>query len=391
MELVCKDWVPPRNAGQRLEGRPHDVVLRLLGGEGGAAGLGVEAQHHGAGVLRFKAIAGEAGPQPAGGAELGHLLQKVGVGSEEEGETGRDLVELESRVQSSLRVGDGVGQGESDLLDCGAAGLPHMVAADANGVPLRDVLLAPAEYIGNQTHGTLGREYVGAAGDVLLQDVVLGGATDLAEVGPLLLGHGHVEGQEDSRGGVDGHGGGDLLQGDLLEEDLHIGQGGDGDAHLAYLALSDGIIGVVANLGRQVEGHGEAGLALLQEVAVAAVGLLGVAEAGILAHGPEPTAVHGGLDSAGKGELTREAKLIQVFPAGKIIGGVGRLDDLSVGRLEGVVALGKALGGAAVGAVQPLLLFAAVGFRQWNRLLNFRAREGIIVPGDRGTSVSPQM
>jgi hypothetical protein len=41
--------------------------------------------------------------------------------------------------------------------------------------------------------------------------------------------------------------------------------------------------------------------AVREQVVVAAVGLLGGAHAGVLAHGPEAAAVHGGLDAAGVG------------------------------------------------------------------------------------------
>src|SRR4030065_523463 len=48
-------------------------------------------------------------------------------------------------VEPGLDVGDGVGEGEGDFLDGGAAGLAHVVAADADGVPGGDVVLAPGE------------------------------------------------------------------------------------------------------------------------------------------------------------------------------------------------------------------------------------------------------
>ena len=61
---------------------------------------------------------------------------------------------------------------------------------------------------------------------------------------------------------------------------------------------ASGMVRVVAHLGRQVEGDREAGLPLLEEVAEALVGLGRRAEAGVLAHRPEPPAVHRGLDAA---------------------------------------------------------------------------------------------
>ena len=58
------------HGGHGLDGGAGDVVLRLLRGEGRPCGLGVEAQHPGARVLRVEALAHDARPEAAGGAEL---------------------------------------------------------------------------------------------------------------------------------------------------------------------------------------------------------------------------------------------------------------------------------------------------------------------------------
>src|SRR2546428_501946 len=80
------------------------------------------------------------------------------------------------------------------------------------------------------------------------------------------------------------------------------------------------ISGVVAHRSRQVEGDGEPGLSLGQEVAEAAVRLRRAAEAGVLAHRPEPSAIHLGVDAA------RERRLSWWWNArleiGREIGGV---------------------------------------------------------------------
>ena len=57
----------------------------------------------------------------------------------------------------------------------------------------------------------------------------------------------------------------------------------------------------------KVERDREPGLAPLEQELVALVGVLGGAEPGELAHGPEPAAVHRGVDAAGEGELARQA------------------------------------------------------------------------------------
>ena len=82
---------------------------------------------------------------------------------------------------------------------------------------------------------------VGASGHVLLEDVVLDGAGDLVRRDPLFFRHGDVHGKEDRCSGVDGHGGGNLVQRNAVEENLHVGKRVDGDADLANFTLAHGV------------------------------------------------------------------------------------------------------------------------------------------------------
>ena len=65
------------------------------------------------------------------------------------------------------------------------------------------------------------------------------------------------------------------------------------------------MIGIIADLGGQIEGNAQSGLALLQKVTVATVRFLGGGESGILTHRPEPAAVHAGLNATPEGILAR--------------------------------------------------------------------------------------
>jgi hypothetical protein len=85
-----------------------------------------------------------------------------------------------------------------------------------------------------------------------------------------------------------------------------------GDADLADLAQAKLVVGVAAHLGGEVKGYGEAGLAVREKVLEAGVGLLGGAEARVLAHGPRPAAVHARVDTAGEGVLARFPELLGV-------------------------------------------------------------------------------
>ena len=63
------------------------------------------------------------------------------------------------------------------------------------------------------------------------------------------------------------------VQRDAVEERPHVAEVADRHAHLADLAAGQLVVGVVAGLGRQVEGDGQAGLALGQVAPVERVGL----------------------------------------------------------------------------------------------------------------------
>ena len=153
------------------------------------------------------------------------------------------------------------------------------------------------------------------------------------------LGRGDVEGQQDRRRGVDRHRGADLAERQPVEQDRHVGEARDRDADPADLALRLGCVGVVAHLGRQVEGDRQPGLALLEEVAEALVGLLGGREAGVLAHRPEAAAVHRRLDAPGERVLAGPAEVAVLVEAGGVGRGVEVADHDARRGLERVAPL----------------------------------------------------
>ncbi len=318
---------------QRLDRHPHDVDLRLLRTERAARRLGVEAQPPGAGVLRAEGVAHLPRPDTPGGAKLGNLLQKVVVAVEEEGKTGREGINVQPTLQGPADVLHPVGQSEGQFLRCRRAGLADVVAGDGDGVPPGQVLAAELDGVGDQPHGGLGREDVFLLSDVLLEDVVLDGAAEFVHRHALLLGGGDVHGPGDRRRGIDGHRGGHFAQGDAVEENLHVTQRGDGDAALAKLPLRLRRVGVVAVERRQVEGDGEARLALFQQVLEAGVGLLSGAETSEHAHRPQPAPVHRGMNTPGEGVLAGEAQFLGVI-AVYVQRGVQPLDGFAGGGDE---------------------------------------------------------
>jgi hypothetical protein len=190
--------------------------------------------------------------------------------------------------------------------------------------------VARAEFdgIGDQPHGGTRRENVLLLRDVLFQDVVLQGAGKLRPIDPLLLGHHQVHGPQDGGRRVDGHGDRHVAQRNAAEENLHVFERRNGRAALAHFAFAEGVVGVVAHQGGQVEGHRKSRLALRQQVVIAAVGFFRSGEAGELAHGPELAAIHvadgcRGCTGTRRAEALRARDRRPRDPAGRTSGSIG--------------------------------------------------------------------
>jgi hypothetical protein len=166
-ELVWSDWVPPRTAAS------DDVVFGLLRRERAAGRLRVKAQQQRALVLRAETLLHDAGPEAPGGPEFCDLLEEVVVHAEEEGEARREIIHGEPRGDRGLDVRDRVREGEGDLLDGRRSRLANMVAADADGVPLRRIVLAPGENVRDDAHRGSGGIDVRSPSVVFLEDIIL--------------------------------------------------------------------------------------------------------------------------------------------------------------------------------------------------------------------------
>lgn len=153
-------------------------------------------------------------------------------------------------------------------------------------------------HIGDHPQRGLGRADIGPAREIFLDDVILHRAVQGGHIGPLFLGHGDVERQQPGGGGVDRHRGVHLLQRDIRKQHPHVAQMGHGHTDLADLAPAQFMVAVIAGLGRQIEGHRQAGLTLGQIGPIERVRGLGRRMPGI---GPEKPGLvflgggHGGL------------------------------------------------------------------------------------------------
>ena len=125
--------------GQRLDGRSDDVVVGLLRRERHAGRLRVEPQLPRSRILRLEPLAHHARPDAAGRAELGNLLEEVAVRVEEEGDAGREDVDVEPGVDRVIHVLDAVAQRERQFLRRGRARFADVIPAHGDRVPARHV------------------------------------------------------------------------------------------------------------------------------------------------------------------------------------------------------------------------------------------------------------
>ena len=305
--LVCSDLVPPRTAASASTA----VRTTLLSGCWAVSETPAvwvwKRSYWAFSVCRAVDVAQPAGPDPAGRAELGDLLEEVDVRVEEERQPGRELLDVQAAGQAQLDVGEAVGQRVGELLRGGRAGLADVVAGDRDRLVRRDVLGAVLHQVADQAQVRLGGEQPLLLRDVLLEDVGLQRAVEDAEVDALALGGDQVHAEHRDGGAADRHRRRGVAERDVVEQHVHVGGGVDRDAAVPDLAERPRVVGVAAHQGRHVEGDGEAAAALGQDHLVALVGLLGVAEAGELADGPGPAAVAGGVQAAGERELARPA------------------------------------------------------------------------------------
>ncbi|OPZ49179.1 MAG: hypothetical protein BWY91_03118 [bacterium ADurb.BinA028] len=201
-----------------------------------------------------------------------------------------------------------------------------MIARDGDGVPPGHLGLAVGEDVGDQAQRLLRRVDVGAASDVLLEHVVLDRPGELVARDALLLRDQLVEQQERRAGRVDRHRRRDLVQRQPVEQHPHVVDRVDGHTDLADLAGGDRLVGVIAHLGRQVEGHRQPAGARRDELVVALVGLLGRPEPGVLTHRPRPAGIHRRVDATGERVLACVTQLGRCVECREVSRGIHRLD-----------------------------------------------------------------
>ena len=148
--------VAPERHRQGLEHDPLDVVLRLRLGQAEAVDLDAVAHPQELRVGDAVAVPSDPLPHLAHRPQLRVLLDEPDAGVDEERDPAEDLREvrlgdLAARLDL-VEHGDRSREGEGDLLHRRRPGLLQVVGADVGGVPVRDLVDAERDRVGDQPH-----------------------------------------------------------------------------------------------------------------------------------------------------------------------------------------------------------------------------------------------
>jgi hypothetical protein len=170
---VWSEFGSAQHGTERLQRRPHDVVVRLLRGERHPGGLRVETQLQRAFVARAESVPHDLCPDLARRAVLGDLLEKSLCALKKNDRRGTKS--STSRPASTPYCTYSMPSRSVKASSCRAvaAGLADVVPADRNRVPARDFLSAELEDVRDETHRRTRRENVFLLRDEFLEDVVL--------------------------------------------------------------------------------------------------------------------------------------------------------------------------------------------------------------------------
>ena len=178
------------------------------------------------GVLRIE-LTDNLCPEATCSTHLSDLHEVVHPDSPEEGQTRSELIDRDTSSDTSLEVLETVSERVSHLDVCRSTSFLHVVARDRDRVELRHVLRRVLEDVSDDTHREFRWVDVGVTHHELLEDVVLDRTSHLIKLSPLLQPSVDVECHDRKHSTIHRHRDGHLVEGDTIEEHLHILQRAD--------------------------------------------------------------------------------------------------------------------------------------------------------------------
>ena len=272
-------------------------------------------------------------------AHLGDLHEEVHADRPEERQPRREGVDVEARSEPGADVLDAVGQRVGELEVRRRARLLHVIAGDRDRVEARHVLRRVGEDVGDDAHRGPGRVDIRVPHHELFEDVVLDGAGEPVLRHALLFRRDDEEREDRQHGAVHRHRHRYLAERDAVEQGPHVEDRIDRHARQPDIARDARVVGIVAAVGGEVEGDGEAFLAAGEVAAVEGVRLLGRREAGVLADRPGLVDVHRRIGAAHEGRQAGPGvERVEVFEVG---GGVARGDVEAFRRGPRLAQIGR--------------------------------------------------
>jgi len=131
-----------------------------------------------------KAAPHDSGVEAPRRAKLGNLLEQIAVCRKEEGQARRERINREPGLDRARHVLNRVSERKGELLDRGGASFANMISGNRDRIPVRHIIRAETENLGDQSHARLRGVDVRSTRDVLLEYVVLNGAAQLPRAMP---------------------------------------------------------------------------------------------------------------------------------------------------------------------------------------------------------------
>ena len=290
----------PLRRSHCLDTRPCHVVEDVLRRQRPSGRLRMRAQRQRFRVLRAE-LRDQFAPQQPCGTKFRDLHEEVHADAPEERESGRELVDVEARLDTGADVLDAVGECVGQLEIGGRSGLLDVVAGDRYRVELRHLRAGVGKDVGDDPHGGLGRIDVGVADHELFEDVVLDGSGQLLRRHALLFGGNDIQRQDRQHGAVHRHRHRDCAQVDAVEELTHVEDRVDRDTRHTHVTCDARMVGVVAAVGCEVEGDRQSFLAGRQIASVEGVRFRSRREARVLTNCPRLVHIHRGVGTPDEG------------------------------------------------------------------------------------------
>ncbi len=189
---------PAQHRRQGMVGGAHDIVQRLLPGQGNPRGLHMAAHPGCPGIFGTEAMSHDAVPEPANGPNAGDLFKKIIADRPEKchalAQPGGIVAALLERRQSF----GGIDQRHGHFGDGRGSKLAQIVAVDGHKVPLRHLLPAKLDIVTLDPETILGRNVFRPAANHLLQgNVVLDAALQTVPGNAAPFSQGQVHGKQD--------------------------------------------------------------------------------------------------------------------------------------------------------------------------------------------------